>query len=420
MPHPLTVAAFGLAAALLFSRVAAARPGSADAALSLEETLALARQRAPALLDAAGRAAEAQGDVAAAASLLNDNPTFELQAGPRSAPGSPGNPTVRGLDLSVGISQAFELGGKRGARRESARAGLELATAHQRDAERRVLGDVAARFLQALHARERLSLAREAEATARETANSAQRRFEAGDVPVVDVNVARVSLARMRAEVATAEGDEAAQLHQLRAMLGLPLTHPLAIRGELRVLALQPVTEVKTDTVAARPDIAALEAELAQADADRRMGRASAWPDITAGFLYQREIDEVAYLGALSVPLPLFARGDNARVTGDARVRRLQSLLAAARLEVDVQVEAARVQHRKLLEAVTLLEADALPLLSDNESLARRSYEAGEMGLAEFLLVRRDTLEARAAYLDSLLQAALARVQLAVETGALP
>jgi cobalt-zinc-cadmium efflux system outer membrane protein len=42
------------------------------------------------------------------------------------------------------------------------------------------------------------------------------------------------------------------------------------------------------------------------------------------------------------------------------------------------------------------------------------------MGLAEFLLVRRDTLEARAAYLDSLLQAALARVQLAVETGALP
>ncbi|WNZ63249.1 TolC family protein [Myxococcus sp. MxC21-1] len=419
MPHPLTVAAFGLAAALLFPRVAAAQPGSADAALSLEETLALARQRAPALLDAAGRAAEAQGPVAAAASLLNDNPTFELQAGP-AVPLARREPRRARAGLERGHQPAFELGGKGGARRASARAGLEMETALQRDAERRVLGDVAARFLQALHARERLSLAREAEAAARETANSAQRRFEAGDVPVVDVNVARVSLARLRAEVATAEGDEAVQLHQLRAMLGLPLTHPLAIRGELRVLALQPVTEAKTDTVAARPDITALEAELAQADADRRMGRASVWPDITAGFLYQREIDETAYLGALSVPLPIFDRGDNARVTGDARVRRLQSLLAAARVEVDVQVEAARVQHRKRLEAVTLLEADALPLLNDNERLARRSYEAGEMGLAEFLLVRRDTLEARAAYLDSLLQAALARIQLAVETGALP
>ncbi|MFP2964432.1 TolC family protein, partial [Myxococcus sp. 1LA] len=246
---------------------------------------------------------------------------------------------------------------------------------------------------------------------------STQRRFEAGDVPVVDVNVARVALARLRAEVAAAEGDAAVQLHQLRALLGLPLSHPLAIRGELRVLALQPMT---ADTVASRPDITALEAELAQADADRRLGRASAWPDVTAGFLYQREIDEISYLGTLSVPLPLFARGDSARVTGEARVRRLQSLLTAARSEVDVQVEAARVQHHKRVEAVTLLEADALPLLADNESLARRSYEAGEMGLAEFLLVRRDTLEARAAYLDSLLQAALARVQLAVETGALP
>lgn len=418
MPLPLAVAAFGLAAALLLPRVAAAQPGSANAALSLEETLALARQRAPALLDAAGRAAEAQGPVKAAASLLNENPTFQLQVGPRSDPGSPGHPASRGVDLTVSISQSFELGGKRGARRASARAGLEMETAHQHDAERRVLGDVAARFLQVLHARERLSLAREAEAAARETASSAQRRFEAGDVPVVDVNVARVALARMRAEVAASEGDEAVQLHQLRAMLGLPLSYPLGIRGELRLLALQPVAEAQSNT--ARPDITALEAELSQADADRRMGRASVWPDVTAGFLFQREIDEIAYLGTLSVPLPIFDRGDNARVTGDARVRRLQSLLAAARSEVDVQVEAARVQHRKRLEAVTLLEADALPLLGDNESLARRSYDAGEMGLAEFLLVRRDTLEARAAYLDSLLQAALARVQLAVETGTLP
>ncbi|WP_426757061.1 TolC family protein [Myxococcus sp. Y35] len=417
MHLPSAVAAIGLAAALLLPRVAAAQSSPAETALTLEEALALARQRAPALLDAAGRAAEAQGPVAAAASLLNDNPTFQLQAGPRSDPGSPGHPATRGLDLSVGISQAFELGGKGGARRESARAGLELETAHHRDAERRVLGDVAARFLQALHARERLNLAREAEAAARDTASATQRRFEAGDVPVVDVNVARVALARVRAEVAVAEGEEAVQLHQLRAMLGLPLAHPLAIRGELRRLALQPVMEA---TGVARPDIAALEAELAQADADRRLGRAGAWPDVTAGFMYSREIDEVAYLGTLSVPLPLFDRGDSARVAGEARVRRLQSLLATARTEVDVQVEAARVQHRKRLEAVALLEADALPLLTDNENLARRSYEAGEMGLAEFLLVRRDTLEARAAYLDSLLQAALARVQLAVETGVLP
>jgi cobalt-zinc-cadmium efflux system outer membrane protein len=408
--HLLATAALGLAAALLLPRPAAAQSSE----LTLEEALALARQRAPALLQAAGRVAEARGPVAGAAPLLRDNPTVELEAGPRTLANG-----ERGLDVGVGLVQPIELGGKQGARRDSASAGLARETAQQRDTERRVLGDVAATFLRALHARERLRLAREAEAAAVSTAQSAQRRFEAGDVPVVDVNVARVALARARADVAGAEGDEASLLYMLRALLGVGLAQPLGVRGELRALATVDVPPV-APRGAERPDLVALEAERAQAEADLRLGRSGAWPDVGVGVRYQREADESAVLGTLSVPLPLFARGQEARVTGEARVRRLQGLLEAARREREVQVEAARIQHRKRREALELLERDALPLLADNESLARKSYEAGEMGLAEFLLVRRDTLEARAAHLDSLLQAALARVQLAVETGALP
>nr|WP_246357415.1 TolC family protein [Pyxidicoccus fallax] len=409
--------------------------------LTLEETLALARQRAPSLLDAAGRVAEARGAVAGAAPLLRDNPTLQLEAGPRTLAGG-----ERGTEVGVGLVQPLELGGKQGARRDSARAGLARETASQRDAERRVLGEVAATFLRALHARERTRLAREAETAAVSTAQSTQRRFEAGDVPVVDVNVARVALARARADVAGAEGEEASLLYMLRALLGLGPAEPLGVRGELRALAVtaggrperpdqdiqgaapasasarpDPLAQARTPaSTGERPDLVALEAELAQAEADLRLGRSGGWPDLGVGVRYQREVDESAVLGTLNVTLPLFARGQEARVTGEARVRRLQTALEAARRERDVQVEAARVLHRKRQEAVELLEHEALPLLADNESLALKSYEAGEMGLAEFLLVRRDTLEARTAILDSLLQAALARVQLAVETGALP
>ncbi|MFP2913340.1 TolC family protein, partial [Pyxidicoccus sp. 3LFB2] len=138
------------------------------------------------------------------------------------------------------------------------------------------------------------------------------------------------------------------------------------------------------------------------------------------GVRYQREVEDTSVLGTLGVPLPVFSRGQEARVTSEARVRRLRSALEAARAMRDVQVESARVQHQKRQEALELLEREALPLLADNESLAAKSYEAGEMGLAEFLLVRRDTLEARTAHVDSLLEAALARVQLAVESGVLP
>lgn len=411
LSHRLATAALGLAVALLLPRTGVAQ--SPPVEVSLEEALALARQRAPALLDAAGRVAEAQGPVAGAAPLLRNNPTLEVEAGPRRLPGG-----TRGLDLDVGLAQPFELGGKQGARRDSARAGLARETASQRDTERLLLGEVASTFLRALHARERLKLAREAEAAAESMARSTQRRFDAGDVPVVDVNVTRVALARARADVAGAEGDAESFLHLLRASLGMKLSQPLGVRGELRALALADVPVAASSRE--RPDLVALEAEVEQAEADLRLGRSAAWPDVEVGVRYQREVDETAVLGTLGVPLPLFSRGQEARVTGEARVRRLRKVLDATRTARDVQVEAARVQHHQRQQAAELLERDALPLLADNASLAARAYEAGEMGLAEFLLVRRDTLEARIAYVDSLLEAALARVQLAVEMGALP
>ena len=57
------------------------------------------------------------------------------------------------------------------------------------------------------------------------------------------------------------------------------------------------------------------------------------------------------------------------------------------------------------------LEANA-SRLADNESLARRSYEVGQIGLAELLLVRRETLDARRERLDSLLELARARADI--------
>jgi cobalt-zinc-cadmium efflux system outer membrane protein len=393
---------------LLWPRPGAAQPSE----LTLEEALALARQRAPALLEAAGRVAEARGPVAGATPLLHNNPTLELEAGPRTL--STGE---RAPNVVVGLSQPIELGGKRGSRLDAARAGLARETARQKDTERLVLGDVAVTFLRALHARERLRLARGAEEAARDFSQSTQRRFEAGDVPVVDVNVARVALARARAEVASAEGSELALLGELRGLLGLPADAALAPRGDLSALAAQTVE--LPPTLPERPDVTALVAELEEAKAERRLGKSSAWPDVNVGVRYANEGDERAILGALGVSLPLFARGQSAWVTGEARVRRLQVALEAARRTQSVQVQAALAQYRKEREAVELLEREALPLLADNEVLARKSYEAGEMGLAEFLLVRRDVLDSRTDYLNRLLQAALSRVQLTVQTGAL-
>ena len=67
-----------------------------------------------------------------------------------------------------------------------------------------------------------------------------------------------------------------------------------------------------------------------------------------------------------------------------------------------------------------LSEAEAVPLSVENESLARRSYEAGQIGLTDLLALRRETVDTRLRYLDALLDAALARFNLRVAAGELP
>ncbi|NNB86636.1 TolC family protein [Corallococcus exiguus] len=409
MPIRSATAALGLAAVLLWPR-----PGGADPSrITLQDVFTLAREHAPALVEARARVRAAQGPLASAAPLLRENPQLDVQVGPRRLPNG-----VYGLDLALGLSQPFELGGKQGLRRDAARAGLSMEEARLRDAERLLLGDVAAAYLRLLQAGERKKLVEAAAEAAARTVKATEQRYAAGDVPAVDVNVAKVAHARARADLQVAAGEIYALREELEVRVGYRARPLVTYDDDLRSIARAPVREVP-DGAGARADLVALEQEQVQATAAATLGRRQVLPDVTVGARYQKEADETVFLGTLSVPLPLFARGQEARLVGEADASRAEQELTAARTVVPAQVQAAKYRYRASLGALGALE-QILPLLDDNEALAQRSYDAGEMDLAAFLLVRRDTLEARAAWLEGLLRLALARVQLEVETGVLP
>lgn len=421
MPIRSATAAFGLAAALLCSSPVGAAPHTYLRAvvhtenLTLEAVLALARERAPALVEARARVQAARGAVAGAAPLLHGNPQVDVQAGPRRLVSG-----ARTMDVAAGVSQPFELGGQQGLRREAARAGLAREEALLRDAERLFLGEVASAFLRVLHAQERLKLANAALQAASDTVLATGHRFDAGDVPILDYNVARAARARIRVEATNAEGEVSALQDELRALLGVSFTEAASIQGDLRSLALAPLHDTGSKKLE-RSDLTALEEQEAQAQAAATLGRREALPDVSLGVRYQREANETVLLGTLSVPLPLFARGQEARISAEAQVVGAQKALKAARQAVSNQMNAARIRFNARVEALDVFEQEGgLLLLTDNEALARRSYDAGELDLAGFMLIRRDVMETRAAWLDSLLQAGLARVRYAVEMGVSP
>jgi cobalt-zinc-cadmium efflux system outer membrane protein len=108
----------------------------------------------------------------------------------------------------------------------------------------------------------------------------------------------------------------------------------------------------------------------------------------------------------------MFSKGQEQRAVGSARAARLRAELEAARTRVQIEVRGAFEAFNRRLTALRVLETDAIPGLDENEQLTTRSFDAGQLGLPELLLIRREMLDTRFQYLDALLEAALARVDL--------
>src|SRR3954463_16520956 len=77
-------------------------------------------------------------------------------------------------------------------------------------------------FYRAVHAQEVRRLMDDAHALAEEALRAADARYQAGDTAVLDVNVARVELARARRDQLTAASRMEGTLAELREVLALP------------------------------------------------------------------------------------------------------------------------------------------------------------------------------------------------------
>jgi cobalt-zinc-cadmium efflux system outer membrane protein len=395
-----------LAAMGLLAGPALAAQAAAAAALTLEAALARARSRSPAVLSAIRRVEEARARQRTLPAL-RDNPSLEAAVGRRSG--------ERPDNLELGVSQTFELGGARGARRALARAAVGRETAALADAQRTLTRDVASAFLRGLQAEERVRVATAAEQFAAELRRIADRRHEAGDVAALDVNLALSALGRARAELQAAQAAEVAALGDLRVLLDLRADEPLSLGGRLYEPWQQDVAALLA-TALERADLKVLQAELAEAEAEIRAGRAAAWPEVTPALRYERDDGERVLWGGLTVRLPLFDRGQERRALGQARAERIREELAALARAVATRVRAAHASYALQAAAAQELQA-TLAAMDDNEQLARRSYEEGQIGLSELLIVRRETAETRRAWLEALLQASQARYDLESEAG---
>ena len=308
-----------------------ANAGAQSVSLSLEQSLARAREQAPQVLIARARIEEARGRLAGARVRFRENPTIDMGIGPRTT--EVGTLT----DLDVGFVQSFETGGQRAARIAGAEAGVARETAAAADSTRGALRAVALAYLRTRYAQDRIELLLGAETVAAEVVTVAGRRYEAGDIAVLDVNIAKIARARARAARLAAEGERTVFAGQLQRLLGLDPGSNVVAAGSLR-LQRRPDLASLLAAAANRPDLRAIEADIRDAEADVRLGRAAARPDVGVGARLKREEGHRAVLGELTITLPVFSQGQELRATGGARASRLRLELDTTRAVVESEV----------------------------------------------------------------------------------
>lgn len=392
---------------LLLSLPAPAEPART---LNFDEALALARASSPAVIAERLRIDEARARLTGASLRFQRNPTLEIEGGARRG-------DIESAEYGIEVGQELELPQRRTARMELARAVVSQQESLAKLAESEVLREVATAFLRAAEAQERAAVSASAKRLLEEALTIAERRYAAGDIAQLDVNLARAAVARADVEQRTSHALVKARLAQLQILLGL--TGDLAIEGSLAEMPSVDTGQVRA-AATDRADVRAIDAQLAESEAERRLAGSMRWPDVGLSASYSREEGDRVTLAGVGLTLPLFNRGQEALALANARHARLTAERGALLRAIEAEVRGGIGTVTALRSASSEFQRTVLPLVDANERLALESYEVGQIGLGDLLLVRREALDARSAFIDQLVETRLAEVELRAQAGLWP
>jgi cobalt-zinc-cadmium efflux system outer membrane protein len=140
-------------------------------------------------------------------------------------------------------------------------------------------------------------------------------------------------------------------------------------------------------------------------------------PDLIAGVGLRREDGEPVAGAHVGLSLPLFQRNAGVVASAAARTDAARVSLDARRRALETRLRSAYAQYTTAVDALNALTAGGLPLVEENEQLARESYQAGKLNLVDLLVIRREGFAARRETLDAQLSVALAVTELRLVAG---
>lgn len=384
--------------------------GQTPLSLTLPEALTGAREQNPDLLAARQEVDVARGRLKRAQYLSQFNPALGGGAAHRAFADRPGSST----DFEITLSQELEVAGQRGTRIEEAEKNLERVSRQVHDTERLLLAQVKEAFYRALSLKRRVQLFREIEALNRRLRNIAVLRFQAGDVPKMDINIAAIRLGQSRKDTVIAGRDYLKAVRELERLVGVEPTGRTEPVGELTVTpqALHEDRLLQL-ALASRPDLQAADLEQQRVAAEIALTRRLAIPNPTVQAFYREEEggDTIAG-GVISFPLPLFDRNQAELTQLVSRAGQANHERRSVEARIRQEVADAFHSYEAAKEEVAVFEQEVLDRAAENFQLMETAYREGKIDLLQVVVVQNDLVNAQFSYVDSLLNYWVARTAL--------
>ena len=372
-------------------------------ALSLAHAHQLALERNGDFRSAQFQVDAALGQLKASREL--PNPTLGLSTAKISTDGVPEGTTLgngllsRAYDSIVSLSELIQVS-KRGLLRDSANAGVHVAEFQLDDGRRLLIQGVTQAYVAALLAKEQAQVLNLSAAALRHEAEVAAHRYQAGDLSKADQSRIEIAAEQDELNAASQEAAEKAAVVALEALIGEPKANGgTTLTDSLESLASAPAADTDEAAVLKRPDIAAAEAAVNQAELNVTLARHQRIPDVTVSVLYERnppvQPDTVGV--GVSLPLPVLNQYSGEIQGALAAKNQAQARLEKVRVQATADVAAARVAYQEAAARLGKYQTSLLPRSAEVTRSVAYAYEKGGAALIDLLDAQRSDNDIRLA-----------------------
>lgn len=365
--------------------------------LSLQQAMQLANSASPELAAAMREQQAVEGVITQA--KIRPNPSISTLVQDTSS-------TAR--QISLQLSQEFELGNKRDIRTEAAHVFYNKAQLDFDNKRAELHADVIAAFYEVLTFQERLSLAQSSLNIAHMALDTAAKRVLAGKSSPVEETKSKIAESTAKIEVAQTQSQLNASRQKLTALWGNNQPQFESVEGNVTIIPESVEISNLLVKLIDAPIIKMAILEIKLRESIVKVEKSKSVPNITisAGVMNNQEIGgrNQALLG-LTIPIPVFNSNQGGIQEAVSRQYKVEDELVAIKSQLSARLVSQYERLNAAKEAVTVLKMEILPNAESAFDAANKGFTAGKFNFLDVLDAQRTLFQAKTQYIQALLNA---------------